>query len=121
MQANLHFTSGNQFTNYSATMVAVNKIEYSQNLLVTANRIQEINIQSLTEINWEYLNQIVDVDNLDLIIFGTADKIVPLEKSLQQQLQQQHIGYEVMPIPAMCRTFNYLSAEARNVLALVLF
>lgn len=121
MQANLHSTSGNQFTNYSATMVAVNKIEYSHNLLVTANHIQEITITTLADINWEYLKQITDVNSLDLIIVGVAHKIMPLEKSLQQQLQQLRIGYEVMPIAAMCRTFNYLSAESRNVLALILF
>lgn len=121
MQTNLHISSGNQFTTYSSSMVAINQIEYTNNLLVTTKQIHPLDITSLGELDWEFLSMVIKNNNLDLIIFGTSNQTKPLDVSLQLKLQSNNTGYEIMSIPALCRTFNYLSAEDRNVAAIILF
>ena len=67
------------------------------------------------------INDIVTQHKPDIIIFGSGNKIIMPNASILLALQKQQIGFEVMPIPALCRTFNYLSGEDRNVVALILF
>jgi uncharacterized protein len=120
MQVNLHSNEGNQFTNYAANSVTINQTEYFSNILVTPNKIEEINIAAIAELDEKLLNTIL-AHQPDIIIFGTGSTIRYPEMSILRKLQQQRIGFEVMPIPALCRTFNYLIGEGRNVVGVLLF
>ena len=120
MQVNLHSVEGNQITRYSSNSVTINQTEYTSNLLVTPNLIKNIDINSIEEFNQQFLDQLLEYKP-DIIIFGTGTQIKYPDLNLLAQLQRQQIGFEVMPIPALCRTFNYLIGEGRNVLGLLIF
>lgn len=120
MQVNLHTASGNQFTKYTSSSVTVNDEEYAQNILVTPQNICNIELKDISDITIEYLESKFE-NNPDIIIFGTGQTIKMPPLNVLAHLQKKHIGFEVMPIPALCRTFNYLIGEGRHVYAFILF
>lgn len=123
MQMNLHFSQGNQFTNYSDTSVTINASQhYDNNLIVTPNEIISANWQHIDEISIDdaAILSILQAKP-DLIIFGTGNKIRMPNIEVIKMLQKQQIGFEVMPIPALCRTFNYLIGEGRKVVGIIIY
>jgi uncharacterized protein len=121
MQFNLHNTLGNQFTSYSDTSVNISKKEYAYNLLVTPRTIEAIDFTKIEEFDLHRLSIILEKSQPDLLLIGTGGNIKPLNAQVLLELQKLRIGCEVMPIPALCRTFNYLIGEERNVAAIILF
>ena len=120
MQVNLHSNQGNQFSSYSENSVTINQLEYSENILVSAQEIKPLALNSIDDLNQEVLNQLIAMQP-DIIIFGTGNKIKYPPTKLLLQLQNKQIGFEIMPIPALCRTFNYLIGEGRKVLGMIIF
>lgn len=123
MQMNLHFSQGNQFTNYSDTSVTINANQhYDSNLIVTPNEIISANWQNIDQISVDdaAILSILQAKP-DLIIFGTGNKIRMPNIEVIRMLQKQQIGFEVMPIPALCRTFNYLIGEGRKVVGIIIY
>ncbi|HRG61899.1 MAG TPA: MTH938/NDUFAF3 family protein [Burkholderiales bacterium] len=120
MQVNLHDGNGNQFSHYSDSSVTINTIEYSDNILVSPQNIEPLHLKSITEVNEANCEFLLSYQP-DLIIFGTGSKICYPDSKFLLMLQQKQIGFEVMPIPALCRTYNYLIGEGRNVLGLIIF
>ncbi len=120
MQVNLHNSSGNQFTSYGSDSVTINQIEYRNNILVSPTQITPLPISSIAELDDNYLTTLLE-HHPDLIIFGSGQSIIHPQRELLLRLSQLQIGFEVMGIPALCRTFNYLIGEGRNVLAVLIF
>lgn len=120
MQVNLHDGNGNQFSHYSDSSVTINTIEYSDNILVSPQHIETVHLKSVAELNEGNCGFLLSYQP-DLIIFGTGSKISYPDSKFLLLLQQKRIGFEVMPIPALCRTYNYLIGEGRNVLGLIIF
>lgn len=56
----------------------------------------------------------------ELIIFGSGAKIRFPHPQWMQALYAQRIGVETMDTQAACRTYNFLAAEGRRVLAALL-
>lgn len=120
MQVNLHSNQGNQFTNYAHNSVTINTTKYESNILVSNESIIEISISSVQELDGKFLDLIMK-QNPDIILFGTGNQIKYPHQEILLKLQQQRVGFEVMTIAAMCRTFNYLIGEGRKIVAIVLF
>lgn len=120
MQNNLHSSTGNQFTNYTATSVTVNNREYTTNIIVTNLNIYNSDIISIDDLVVDDIVEIIS-NQPDIIIFGTGNKISMPNNEILLMLQQKQIGFEVMPIAALCRTFNYLVGEGRNVVGILIF
>ncbi len=120
MQVNLHSNQGNQFSSYSANSVTINQIEYHNNLLITNQEIEELKLSSIDDFDQVELERLLAIQP-DIIIFGTGSTIKYPKTELLLQLQKKQIGFEVMPIPALCRTFNYLIGEGRKVVGLIIF
>lgn len=122
MEINIHNTTNNQFTSYSDTSVTIKNNVYTLNILVTNNDIQEFGTIAVKDIVISHLENILNKENKpDLIIFGTGNKIVYPDPKLLLELQEQSIGVEIMPIQALCRTFNFLIGEDRKIVAILLF
>ncbi|MDD3266498.1 MAG: MTH938/NDUFAF3 family protein [Burkholderiales bacterium] len=122
MQVNLHNSSGNQFTHYTEKSVTINNQEFIQNILVTQNTIiNDITYTNIHDITLEEITKIVTEYQPDIIIFGTGARIEMPNLNILHFLQKNQIGFEVMPIAALCRTFNYLIGEGRNVMGIILF
>lgn len=120
MQVNLHSNQGNQFSSYSLNSVAINQVEYHTNLLVSNQDIEDLKLNSIDEFDQSELERLFAMEP-DIIIFGTGTTIKYPKTELLIQLQKKQIGFEVMPIPALCRTFNYLVGEGRKVIGLIIF
>jgi uncharacterized protein len=120
MQVNLHPSSGNQFNSYSSNSVIINHIEYRGNLLVSPQQIIQLDLKNITALGLDYLETILKLDP-DIIIFGSGTTIIYPNHDIVLRLQQLQIGYEVMSIPALCRTFNYLIGEGRRVTGIIFF
>lgn len=103
---NVHFTSANQFTHYSDLSVTIKGIEYSRNVIVTNDTVSEFKPAKIEQITFDDLTDILN-SAPDLIIFGSGNKIVYPDIKILNALQNKGIGVEVMPIQALCRTFNF--------------
>jgi uncharacterized protein len=120
MDINLHTTTANQFSHYSDSSVKVNGIEYFSNILVDNYSVSQLNYGKLNDINIEFINSLI-AKKPDLIIFGTANEIIYPDKSIISLIHQNRIGVECMQIQALCRTFNFLISEDRQVSGLLFF
>jgi uncharacterized protein len=58
--------------------------------------------------------------DLDVILFGTGTKNVPLSPDRKRALREQGLIIETMDTGAACRTYNVLMAEGRRVAAALL-
>lgn len=54
-------------------------------------------------------------DAIDVLLVGTGVDVMHLPDPFQEALDAFDIGYEVMPTPSACRTYNVLLAEGRRV------
>ena len=120
MQVNLHNVGSNQFTSYSTNSVTIGGQEYQYNIIVTNHNIEACNISDIKQLNCNDLDCIIS-DAPDLIIFGTGNRIIYPDIKIMQYLQSKNIGVEIMQIPALCRTFNFLISEDRKVACVILF
>ena len=117
---NVHYTSDNQFSNYSDNSVTIKSIVYTSNIVVTNDKVTSFTPSDIKLIK---INDLVDIlaKKPDLIIFGTGNTVVYPDTKLLYELNQKGIGVEVMPIQALCRTFNFLVGEDRKVAGILLF
>lgn len=127
MQFSLMDNQGYFFSSYDQNSVTVSQNReglypivqsFSTNIIITHNTIAECNYQSLAD--FDLFDQI-KTNKIDLIIFGINEYSKLYHHPTLIKLNQLKIGYELMSIPATCRSFNYLSAENRNPLAVILF
>jgi uncharacterized protein len=120
MDMDLHYTTDNQFTSYSISSVTIKNVVYTTNIIVTNTQIFDCSINDIKKINLLDLKLVLD-SKPDLIIFGTGNQIIYPDVNLIMQLQKQGIGVEVMQIPALCRTYNFLVSENRKIACILLF
>ncbi len=127
MQFSLMDNQGYFFSSYDQNSVTVSQNRegidpivqsFSTNIIITHNTIAECNYQSLDDFD---LFDHIKTNRIDLIIFGINEYSKLYHHPTLIKLNQLKIGYELMSIPATCRSFNYLSAENRNPLAVILF
>jgi len=66
----------------------------------------------------ETLARILDeADDIEILLVGTGDVMLPLPTDVRQALQQKHISADPMSTGAAVRTFNVLLSENRAVAA----
>jgi uncharacterized protein len=56
-----------------------------------------------------------------VVLLGTGWRQRFPAPALMRPLMDERIGYEIMDLPAACRTYNILMAEGRYVAAALLF
>jgi uncharacterized protein len=120
MEMNVHYVTDNQFTNYSDNSVTVNRKEYKTNIIVTNNEVHDFDIKNISDIKVEDLSIVLEFKP-DLVIFGTGVRVIYPDIKIIQFLQKNNIGYEVMSVQALCRTYNFLVSENRKIACFLLF
>jgi uncharacterized protein len=114
--ANLNIVTG-----YGDDHVLINKVRHDGNLLLTPEDIHHGwapgGFASLT------VGDFVAVRNLQVqvVIIGTGARQRFPSPALLRPLIEAGIGFEVMDLPAACRTYNILAGEGRKVVAALLF
>jgi len=113
-------SSRNLVTGYGAGYVAINHRQYEANLILLPDRIVESwgtgGFDALAESDFEAIRTL----GPEILLLGTGDRQRFPAPSLLRPLIEARIGYEIMDLPAACRTFNILMAEGRRVAAALL-
>jgi len=109
------------FTGYGQDHVLVNGHRHETSLLLSARGIEiapwaGLGFDALTAAHFEWAAR----PELDILLLGTGSRLRFPHPSLTRALMDARIGLEVMDIGALCRTYNILAAEGRNVAAAVL-
>lgn len=110
----------NLFTGHGAGYVAINGARYAKSLLVTPERLLEdwpaSDFEHLSAQHFEGLLALKP----QIVLLGTGATLRFPRPELTRCLHTAQIGLEVMDNAAVCRTYNILTAEGRNVVAAVL-
>jgi uncharacterized protein len=110
----------NTFSGYGDGFVTVNGQRHEANIVVMPEQLlswSAVSFDSLTEADFDLF---LDLD-LEILLLGTGPKQRFPHPRLTKALAARRIGIEVMDLPAACRTYNILMAEARRVAAALLF
>jgi uncharacterized protein len=110
----------NLFTGHGNGYVAVNGVRYANSLVVTPERVHDdwpaTDFDHLTAEHFDFLSALAP----DIVLLGTGAMLRFPRPALSRSLIAARIGLEVMDNAALCRTFNILVGEERNVIAAVL-
>lgn len=109
------------FTGYGENHVLIDGARHAESLLLIANRIAPapwagLAFGGLTTAHFEWIAS----HPVEIVLFGTGLRLRFPHPALTHPLIEAGIGLEVMDIGALCRTYNILAAEGRNVAAAVL-
>ena len=111
---------GHSITAYGPGWVSVNGEKFTRNVFVSAQDgstpWQCPDFEALQAQHFDVLAALQP----ELIIFGSGDRIRFPHPSCLQSLYARRIGVETMDTQAACRTFNFLAAEGRRVIAALL-
>lgn len=112
--------SRNQVTGYGAGYVAINRRQYAASLILLPDRIVETWVSGGFEALAQDDFAAILALQPEILLLGTGSRQRFPAPGLLRPLIEARIGYEVMDLPAACRTFNILMAEGRNVAAALL-
>ncbi len=109
------------FTGYGEDHVLINGTRHSESLFLSGTEIHiapwaGLRFEALTEAHFRWIAG----HSVDIVLFGSGHRLRFPHPSLTRALGESGIGLEVMDIGAMCRTYNILVGEGRNVAAAVL-
>ncbi len=109
------------FTGYGDDHVLINGQRHDSSLLLTPRGVEiapwaGLGFDALTAAHFEW----VALRELDILLLGTGTRLRFPHPALTRALTDARIGLEVMDIGALCRTYNILIAEGRNVGAALL-
>lgn len=105
---------------YDIGQITVNEKVYYESLVLSAELIiSPWPVTSLSQLQAQHLQFIITLQP-DVLLLGTGEKQIFPDFSILGQFAEQGIGVEVMNTGALCRTFNILVAEDRNVVAAVI-
>lgn len=120
MDINVHYDNKNQITHFDGKIIKIGENSYCENIMITNDIVDYISMNSIEELDEKFILDIV-ATKPDIVIFGTGNKIKYPNQKLLKLLHKNNIGFEVMAIAPLCRTYNFLLSEDRKVVALVIF
>lgn len=113
-------TSRYSISAYNLGEVTVNQTVYRQSLILSPTTIHSPwPVQSIDELDNPSLQLVLDMEP-EVVLLGTGEQQQFPEASIIALFGQKGIGLEVMNNGALCRTFNILVAEDRDVVAAII-
>jgi len=113
-------TSRYSISAYTLNDITVNDKLYQQSLILSPEvLINPSPINCVDDLNEQTLQCVLDL-NPDVVLLGTGEKQIFPEPKIFGLLGEKGIGLEVMNTGALCRTFNILVAEDRDVVAIII-
>lgn len=111
---------GPSINEYGTGWVAVNGEKFSSSLVISAAGPRFAwNCAHFEELQASHFELLAEMD-AELIIFGSGDRIRFPQPQWLQSLYARRIGLETMDTQVACRTYNFLAAEGRKVVAALL-
>jgi uncharacterized protein len=113
-------TNRHRITAYEVDTISVNDDIYRQSLVMTADSILcPWPVSSLQHLSPENLAPIFE-SKPTVVLLGTGQRQMFPDAKIFALFGEQGIGLEVMDNGALCRTFNILVAEDRDVTAAII-
>ena len=104
-------------TAYGSGWIAIQGEKITHSVLITSEGLRlDWNCRSFDDLNTQHFAQLAKLD-VELIIFGSGERMRFPKPEWQIDLMQQRIGLEAMDTQAACRTYNILAGEGRKVAA----
>lgn len=120
MQIHLDTTTDNIINRYTASEIVVNNTPYPHTLLLGPTALFEFaDTHAPTPALIDKALSLVLSNNTTAII-GMGDKTPPFDAALFRQFAERQVSLERMSLPAACRTFNVLSCDGRQVVAMLI-
>lgn len=105
---------------YDSGQITINETPYRGSLILSPDKIiSPWPVETLQQLEIEHLESIFDLQP-EVVLLGTGDRQIFPDISILGAFAQKGLGVEVMNTGALCRTFNILVAEDRNVVAAVI-
>ena len=105
---------------YESGRITINEKHYQESLILSPQQmIAPWSVGSIDELQPDLLADIFALKP-DVVLLGTGDTQVFPDISILGAFAQHGLGVEVMNTGALCRTFNILVAEDRNVVAAII-
>jgi len=102
---------------YERDQITINDRVYTQSLVLSPDKlIDSWSVNSIAELRTEHLECIFDLKP-DVILLGTGEKQIFPDIHILGHFAKRGLGVEVMNTGALCRTYNILVAEDRQVVA----
>jgi len=109
-----------QIQGYQPGKIKVNGTIFTESIMLTPSLLIENELpQTANELTEESFKKILAIKP-DILLVGTGETHVMLPITLYGHLINAKIGVEIMSTSAACRTFQALSAENRNVAAILI-
>jgi len=113
-------TSGHSITGYGPGWVSVNGERFTAPLIIHAQTGSTLwQCPGFEALQAEHFDVLAPLQP-ELVIFGSGERMRFVHPSCLQNLYARRIGVETMDTQAACRTFNFLAAEGRRVIAALL-
>jgi uncharacterized protein len=120
MKLHMTPTSANLFTRHGEGYVDVKNQRYEKSVVVFPDQIlADWAPQSFEALAPEHFTPVLG-QKPEIVLIGTGKKLRFPRPEVVRPLIDAGVGYEVMDVPALCRTYNVLVAEGRHVAAAVL-
>ncbi|MBK7004230.1 MAG: Mth938-like domain-containing protein [Burkholderiales bacterium] len=112
--------AGTSITGYGAGWIAVNGERFDSSIVICSSGERFAwNCDTFDALQAAHFAQLATL-GAELILFGSGERIRFPQPQWLQALYAQRIGVETMDTQAACRTFNFLAAEGRKVVAAIL-
>ncbi len=113
-------TSRYSISAYNPGEIIVNQTAYHESLILSPQTIHcPWPVLSVDELNESNLQLVIDM-NPYVVLLGTGGQQIFPDSRIVALFGQRGIGLEVMNNGALCRTFNILVAEDREVVAAII-
>jgi uncharacterized protein len=104
-------------TAYGPGWVAIQGEKIQHSVLITSEGLRvDWNCSRFEDLTPQHFTQLADLD-VELIIFGSGERLRFPQPEWQIGLMQRRMGLETMDTQAACRTYNILAGEGRKVAA----
>jgi uncharacterized protein len=111
----------NAVTAYGPGHVMINEQRFERGLVLMPERIVEgWAVAGFAGLDEAQMRQLVELAP-ELVLLGTGARQRFPAPALLRPLVEARIGFEIMDLPAACRTYNILMAEGRRVAAALIF
>lgn len=109
----------NLIHSYENAQIRIGDEHFTGGVIVTPEHCQDLDLNTLSELNAEHFEMLLQ-HRPEMVILGTgATQIFP-DFALSKSLVENQVGLEVMNSSAGCRTYNVLAGDGRKVVALLI-
>ena len=120
IELDLHDQSVNRINSYEKGRIIINGEPYSSSLIVTPTKlISHWGPERCADFAPQHFVQITAL-NPEIILLGTGQHFIYPAQELLAPIYKLNIGLEIMDTGAVCRCFNLLASEGREVAAALL-